>query len=149
MNQKNCAYSIKTSRVKEPDFPYHGQSITCTSELVEFAKILQSADVEKMLTLYMDAQNHVVCIQMTTGTVNYAVVYPREVIRHALLTGAAAIILVHNHPSGEVKPSDADIVITRKIQEAAKLLEILVLDHIIIGENRFFSFREMGTLNFN
>ena len=47
MNQKNCAYSIKTSRVKEPDFPYHGQSITCTSELVEFAKILQSADIEK------------------------------------------------------------------------------------------------------
>ena len=149
MNQKNCAYSIKTSRVKEPDFPYAGQQITCTSELVEFAKSLQNADIEKMLTLYMDAQNHVICIQMTTGTVNYAVAYPREIIRHALLTGAVAIILIHNHPSGDVKPSDADIRITRTIQEAAKLLEINVLDHIIIGEKRFCSFREEGIMTFN
>lgn len=149
MNQKNCAYSIKTSRVKEPDFPYHGQSVTCTSELVEFAKILQSADIEKMLTIYMDAQNHVICIQMTTGTVNYAVAYPREIIRHALLTGATGIILIHNHPSGDVRPSDADIRITRTIQEAAKLLEIQVHDHIIIGEKRFCSFREEGIVTFN
>ncbi len=146
---KNYAYSIKTSRVKEPDFPYHGQSITCTSELVEFAKILQSADIEKMLTLYMDAQNHVICIQMTSGTINMAFAYPREIIRHALLTGATGIILIHNHPSGDVKPSDADIRITRTIQEAAKLLDIQVHDHVIIGETKFYSLREMGTLIFD
>ena len=140
------AYSIKTSRVKEADFPYAGQSITCTSELLAFAKSLQSADIEKMLTLYMDAQNKVICIQVMSGTVNQAVVYPREIIRHALLSGATGIILIHNHPSGEVRPSDADIKVTRTLQEICKHLQLEVHDHVIIGENKFYSFREEGIL---
>jgi DNA repair protein RadC len=140
------AYSIKTSRVKEQDFPYAGKQITCTSELLDFAKSLQSADVEKMLTIYMDTQNQVICIQVMNGTVNYAVVYPREIIRHALLSGATGIILAHNHPSEHVKPSDADIKITRTLQEVCKHLSIEVHDHIIIGENKFYSFREEGIL---
>jgi len=144
---KNYAYSIKTSRVKEKDFPYEGQSITCTSELVAFAKSLQDSDVEKMLSVYLDAQNRVICLQVMNGTVNQAVVYPREIIRHALLSGACAVILVHNHPSGVVRPSEADIRVTKTIQEAGKLLDIMVHDHIVIGENnRFFSFREQGLI---
>ena len=141
------AYSIKTSRVKEQDFPYDGRSLTCTSELLNFAKDLQDSDIEKMLTLYLDAQNQLLCIQVMKGTVNQAVIYPREVIRHALLVGSSAIIIMHNHPSGQVRPSDADIRITKTIQESAKLLELLVHDHIIIGsEGRFFSFREEGLM---
>jgi len=144
---KNYAYSIKTSRVKEKDFPYEGQSITCTSELVAFAKSLQDSDVEKMLSVYLDAQNRVICLQVMNGTVNQAVVYPREIIRHALLSGACAVILVHNHPSGVVRPSEADIRVTKTIQEAGKLLDIMVHDHIVVGENnRFFSFREQGLI---
>jgi DNA repair protein RadC len=80
------------------------------------------------------------------GIVNQAVVYPRQVLETALRRKASALILVHNHPSGNVRPSDADIRLTRTIQEAAKMLEILVHDHVIIGENRFFSFREEGIL---
>ena len=144
---KNYAYSIRTSRVKEKDFPYEGQSITCTSELVSFVKSLQDAEIEKMLTIYLDAQNKVICLQVMNGTVNSAVVYPREIIRHALLSCAVGIILVHNHPSGSVRPSDADIRVTKTIQEAGKLLEIMVHDHIIVSENnKFFSFREEGIL---
>lgn len=148
MNQNNCAYSIKTSRVKEPDFPYHGQTISCTNELVEFAKSLQNADIEKMLVIYTDAQHHVICIQVMPGTVNQAVVYGREVIRHALLTGATGMVLVHNHPSNVPKPSDADIRLTRSIQEAGKLLEIKVHDHIILAGDRHYSFRDEGTVVF-
>ena len=141
------AYSIKTSRVKEPDFPYDGRSLTCTSDLLNFAHDLQDSDIEKMLTLYLDAQNQLLCIQVMKGTVNQAVVYPREIIRHALLVGSCAIIIMHNHPSGQVKPSDADIRLTKTIQETAKFLELLVHDHIIIGsEGRFFSFREEGMM---
>lgn len=140
------AYSIKTSRVKEPDFPYEGQSVTCTSELVQFARSLQDADIEKVLTLYLNAQNKIICIQITNGTVNQANVYPREILRHALLAGACAIILIHNHPSNEVKPSDSDIRLTKTIQEITKNLDILVHDHIIIGGTRFFSFREEGLM---
>ena len=146
MNAKNCAYSIKTTRIKEPDFPYHGQSITCTSELVAFAKSLQDADTEKFLTIYVNQQNELICIQMTTGTVNQAVVYPREVIRHALLVNATAMILVHNHPSGAVRPSDADIRLARILKETAANLDILIHDHIIIGGEKFFSFKEEGLM---
>ncbi len=143
---KNCAYSIKTTRVKEPDFPYQGQKITCTSELVGFAKSLQDADIEKFLTIYLDQDNTVICIQVTTGTINQAVVYPREVIRHALLVNATALILVHNHPSENVRPSEADIRLTRTLKETAQNLELLIHDHIIIGGTRFFSFREEGLM---
>ena len=146
MRKALFAYSIKTSRVREPDFPYHGQAITCTSELVDFARTLQDFDIEKQLTVYMNAQNRVICIQIMSGTVNQAVVYPREVIRHALLSGASAIILIHNHPSGEVRPSDADIRLTKIIQEISKNLDILVHDHIIIGDKKWFSFREEGLM---
>jgi len=78
--------------------------------------------------------------------VNQAVVYPRKVLENALKKKASAVILVHNHPSGHVKPSDADIRLTKTIQETAKILDIIVHDHIIIGENRFFSFREEGLI---
>ena len=141
------AYSIKTSRIKEPDFPYGGQQLTCTSEVISFARSLQDSDIEKMLTLYLDAQNKLICIQVTNGTVNQAVVYPREIIRHALLANACAIILVHNHPSNNVRPSDPDIRLTKIIKESAKVLDILVHDHIIIGsEGRHLSFKEEGIL---
>jgi len=141
------AYSIKTSRVREPDFPYSGQRLSCTTDLLNFARSLQDSDIEKMLTLYLDAQNQVMGIQITSGTVNQAVVYPREIIRHALLVGSSCIILIHNHPSGHARPSDADIRLTKTIQEIPKMLDILVHDHVIIGtEGRFYSFREEGVI---
>ena len=80
------------------------------------------------------------------GIVNQAVVYPRKVLKNALKKKASAVILVHNHPSGHVKPSDADIRLTKTIQETARILDIIVHDHVIIGENRFFSFREEGLI---
>jgi DNA repair protein RadC len=142
-----CAYSIKTSRVKEPDFPYRGQQFVGTMDLLRFVRSLENSDVEKMLTLYLDGQNQLICIQITRGTVNQAYVYPREIIRHAILVGSCAMILVHNHPSGHERPSEADIRITRSIQEVAKLLEIVVHDHMIVGAGgRFFSFREEGMM---
>ncbi|MBN1224401.1 MAG: hypothetical protein JXB23_14230 [Candidatus Aminicenantes bacterium] len=141
------AYSIKTSRVKEPDFPYDGRQMTCTTDLINFARELLDSDIEKMLTLYLDAQNKLIGIQVMKGTVNQAVVYPREVIRHALLLGSCAIIMIHNHPSGHVRPSDADIRLTKTIQEASKFMDILVHDHIVMGaEGRFFSFRDEGLM---
>lgn len=142
------AYSIKTSRVKEPDFPYSGKQITDTRELLDFLKSLQSADNEKFIVLYLDAQNQVICIQVVNGIVNQAIVYPREVIRQALLVNASSMILAHNHPSGHPRPSDADLNLTRKICETAKAMEILVHDHIIIAGDtgRFYSMREEGVM---
>ena len=141
------AYSIKTTRIKEKDFPYDGKRISCTGDLVEFAKELKDADIEKMLCVYLDTQNKIICIKVDNGTISQCIVYPREVIRHALLSNADGIILIHNHPSGYPKPSEEDIRITRTIREAAKTLNILVHDHLILCANQFFSMREEGIIN--
>lgn len=142
------AYRIKTTRIREPDFPYNGQQITCTTELVEFCHSLRELDIEKFVALYLDSQNYIMGIQIFRGTVDQAVVYPREVIRHALLCNASAIILAHNHPSGKVQPSDSDIRVTKVVKEVADMMNLAVHDHIVIGNDngRFFSFREEGMM---
>jgi DNA repair protein RadC len=122
--------------------------ITCTSELLDYCKTYMGGlKDERFCVIYLDAQNRMTDIEtIQEGIVNQAVVYPRKVLENALKKKASAVILVHNHPSGHVKPSDADIRLTKTIQETAKILDIIVHDHVIIGENRFFSFREEGLI---
>lgn len=122
--------------------------ITSTNELLDYCKAsMGGLKDERFSVIYLNAQNRIIKIEtIQEGIVNQAVVYPRKVLEKALKHKASAIILVHNHPSGNVKPSDADIKLTKAIQETARVLEILIHDHIIIGENRFFSFREKGIL---
>jgi DNA repair protein RadC len=122
--------------------------ITCTGELLDFCKTaLGGLKDENFCVLYLDTQNRAIAFEtLQKGIVNQAVVYPRQVLERALFHKSSAIILVHNHPSGYVKPSDADIRLTKTISDTAKLLDILVHDHLIIGENRFFSFREEGIM---
>ena len=80
------------------------------------------------------------------GTINHTPVYPREVVRRALELGASSIILVHNHPSGDVSPSKADIDVTKQIVEAARALGVAVHDHLIISEKKHFSFKDGGLI---
>ena len=141
-----CAYSIKTSRVKEPDFPYYGTALQCSADVAQFVRDLQDSDIEKMVVLYMNAQNKVVSIQVIKGTVNQAAVYPREILRHALLIGVSAIILTHNHPSGDLTPSDADIKLTKSLIAGAAIFDILIHDHVIVGDGRHYSLRENNCL---
>ena len=124
------------------------KQVTCTTELLDFCKtVLGGKKDEEFCVIYLDVQNQIIEFEtVQKGVVNQAVVYPRQVLESALKKKASAIILAHNHPSGHVRPSDADIRLTKTIQETAKVLDILVHDHIIIGENRFFSFREEGLL---
>ena len=87
---------------------------------------------------------------VTVGLVNSSLAHPREVFRPALLDGAAAVIVSHNHPSGDPAPSAEDIKITRQLVEAGKILDIPVLDHVVIGrgERPFMSLREAGLVSF-
>ncbi len=137
-----CALYLKQQAMEKPQ-------ITCTSELVNYCKaVLGGLKDEQFRVIYLNAQNRIIDDEsIQEGIVNQAVVYPRKVLENALKQKASAIILLHNHPSGNVRPSDADIRLTRTIQETAKVLDILVHDHIIIGENRFFSFREEGIMS--
>jgi DNA repair protein RadC len=122
--------------------------IACTSELYDFCRTAMGGKKdEEFCVIYLDAQNQIIEFEtVQKGIANQAVVYPRQVLERALRRKASAIILAHNHPSGHVRPSDADIRLTKTIQETARALDILVHDHIIIGENRFFSFREEGLM---
>lgn len=102
---------------------------------------------ERFNVIYLNAQNRIIETEVIQeGIVNQAVVYPRKILEKALQHKASAVILVHNHPSGHVKPSEADIRLTRTLQDTARVLDILIHDHIIVGENRYFSFREEGLI---
>jgi DNA repair protein RadC len=124
------------------------KQVTCTTELIDFCRtVMGGKRDEEFCVIYLDAQNQIIEFEtIQKGVVNQAVVYPRQVLESALKKKASAIILAHNHPSGHVRPSDADIRLTHTIRETAKVLDILVHDHIIVGENRFFSFREEGLM---
>jgi DNA repair protein RadC len=102
---------------------------------------------ERVRVLYLNAQNRLVHDQIVSdGSIDEAAIYPREVVKRALDLGAAALILVHNHPSGSPEPSRADIQITRQIAEAGRLLGISVHDHVIIGRQGHVSLKAKGLL---
>ncbi|SHF28571.1 DNA repair protein RadC [Microbulbifer donghaiensis] len=102
---------------------------------------------EVFCCLFLDSQHRVIAFEeLFEGTLNAASVYPREVVQAALLKGAAAVILAHNHPSGVSEPSQADIWITRRLVSALELVDIKVLDHMIVGDGAALSFAERGLL---
>jgi hypothetical protein len=104
-----------------------------------------SVDCECFVVLILNARRRVKGHQLITiGTVDTVLVHPREVFRGAIIAGAAAIVIMHNHPSGEPSPSEADIKITRDLIRAGQLLKIEVLDHVIIGRPNHCSLRELG-----
>jgi DNA repair protein RadC len=105
------------------------------------------SQTEEFRVLFLDRKNVLVADEVQSrGTVDHAPVYPREIVRRALEHGASAIILVHNHPSGDPTPSRADIDMTREIAAAAKALKIAVHDHLVIGRGGHASFKSLGLL---
>lgn len=104
-------------------------------------------ETEQFRVLYLDRKNVLIADEeQARGTVDHVPVYPREVVKRALELNASALILVHNHPSGDPTPSEADITMTAQIQEAAAVLGIVLHDHLIIGKSRELSFRASGYL---
>lgn len=102
---------------------------------------------ENFVCLFLNTKNHIIAQEtLSVGTLNASLVHPREVFRAAIRSSSASIICAHNHPSGDPTPSSEDITITRRLVEAGTLLGIEVLDHIIIGDNRYVSLKEQGHL---
>jgi DNA repair protein RadC len=101
--------------------------------------------VEQVRVAYLDARRQLDRIEMlATGTVRAAAVYPREIARRALELGAAAIILVHNHPSGDPTPSQGDILLTKRVAQALETIDVDLADHIVIARSGHVSLRESG-----
>lgn len=111
------------------------------------AASMSRAQTEEFHVLFLDRKNVLLAEERhQRGTVDHTPVYPREVVKRALELGASALILVHNHPSGDPTPSRADIAMTREIQAAAKTLKIELHDHLVIGRGKHASFKALGLL---
>jgi DNA repair protein RadC len=109
--------------------------------------VMQHGRVEQFRVLFLDRKNVLIADEVQqTGTVDHAPVYPREIVRRALDLSASAIILVHNHPSGDPSPSRSDIDMTKRVVEAAHPLGISVHDHLVIGRKGHASFKSLGLL---
>lgn len=112
-------------------------------EVFEYAKGLTRLKKEYLRGLYVDTRNKLIRDEVIAiGTLNASFAHPREVFHPAIESHAAAIILVHNHPSGDPSPSKDDIELTRQIYKASRILDIEILDHVIIGNEEYFSLKE-------
>ena len=102
---------------------------------------------EVFAVVFLDAQNRVIeTLELFRGTLTQTSVYPREVVKRALYFNAAAVILAHNHPSGETTPSQADKALTQRLVQVLQLVDIRVPDHLIVGGRQIYSFAEHGLL---
>ena len=132
---------VRLHAVKERFVPYGVEGNINTPEKVVkmVSRLLKEADKEIMLAISVDAKNKPVGIEVVAiGSLNVAYVEARDLFKHAILSNASGIVLVHNHPSGDVAPSVEDWHLTYRIMQAGALLGIELLDHIIIGDNEEF-----------
>ncbi len=120
--------------------------ISCWSALLAYVKVsMAAAPREQFRVLFLDKKNQLIADEvMTEGTIDHAPVYPREVMRRALELSASAVILAHNHPSGDPTPSAADVETTRQVEEAGRALRISVHDHIVVGRQGVASLKSLG-----
>lgn len=119
--------------------------IKCPLDVLNLVMEMQFLDREHFRVMYLTTKNHVLGIDnISIGSLNSSIVHPREVFKRAIEKSANAIILVHNHPSGDPEPSREDIEVTKRIVDAGEILGIGVLDHLIIGDNSYKSLKELG-----
>lgn len=134
---KDSNHKSDTKTVKQPADAYQILS-----------SYLQGQDCENFVVMMLDTKHKVVGLNtVSVGTLNSSLVHPREVFKPAILANAAAIILGHNHPSGDTTPSPEDLQVTSQLVDAGKLLNIAVLDHVIVGDGSFVSLRERGDIS--
>lgn len=149
------SYMETLNYIKEVQPKYMGPRIkaprqSSPEQVVSFLqKLLTNENKEHFIALYLDGSNQVISYSVVTiGIANQSLVHPREVFQGAILTGACSLIVAHNHPSGNLKPSREDDSVTTRLKEAGVLLGIKLLDHIIFtsSSTAFYSYNEKGKL---
>ena len=139
---------VSIQMVKEKSLTYENNRLNGPADAYEIAaKFLKGADREHFVVMCLDSKNKVNALNtVSIGTLNSSAVHPRETFKAAILANSAAIVLVHNHPSGDPAPSREDKAITKRLAEAGKILGIEVFDHIIVGDGRYVSLKEEGVI---
>ena len=125
-----------------------GPILTSSQALIDYLFAdMAHLPAERLRVLFLNSKNRLLRDEMVSeGSVNEAPIYPREIMRRALEVGATALILAHNHPSGDPAPSEADIRTTRRVAEAARPLDIRIHDHVIVARSGWSSFRTLGLI---
>jgi DNA repair protein RadC len=140
-------YEVLTVGDKAAEYFHDPRAITSSAEVSARFASLRRETRENFLALHLDAKNKILCLdRVSVGSLSAAVVHPREIFKSCLLSSAAALLLIHNHPSGNTSPSREDIELTTRLKEASELLGIRILDHIIIGTDGYYSFADQGLL---
>lgn len=143
----NKSYSLRLVRESKPEY-----RVASSQDVYDYIKkvvvpLLWRKNIEVFGIIGLDTSNQIIMTDFSqNGGVNESRVYIAEIAKKLLLSNSTQVILVHNHPSGNLKASDADINITEKLKKALGLFEIRVLDHIITGDNDFTSFKELGLM---
>ena len=130
---------IKLDELRKPP----NIKIGSPADIFQVAKEMQDYDRERVKVIHLDMKNMVLAIEnVSEGSIGDAIVHPREVFKGSLLTNAAAIAMIHNHPSGDPQPSTEDMQIAARLQKAGEILGVPLLDFVIIGVNRYISLKE-------
>jgi DNA repair protein RadC len=139
---------VSVRLVKEASMLYKRRSIGSPADSYEILKeFLEDLDREAFIVVSLDTKNQPLSINIAhIGNINSSIVSPACVMRVALLSNAASILVGHNHPSGNPEPSEQDLVITKKLEEVGELMGIRLLDHLIIGDGNYISLKEWGIL---
>ncbi len=135
-------------RALEEDISIHSISFNSPNVVKDYLRLaLGGRQQEVFMVLFLDAQHRLIASEeLFHGTLTQTSVYPREVVKRALVHNAAAVMLSHNHPSGLAEPSSADRMLTDALKQALGLVDVRVLDHIVIGEQEALSFAERGLI---
>jgi DNA repair protein RadC len=125
-----------------------GPTLADSGALIDYLSLdMAHLPTERLRVLFLNSGNRLLYDEtLAEGSVNETAVYPREILRRALEVGATALILAHNHPSGDPRPSRGDIETTRRIADAARALDICIHDHVIVARSGWSSFRALGLL---
>jgi len=136
-------YKVKTNLVIEGQNEYRPLKLTKPSQVYEAFKRLAFSDRERFYSVLLDNKCKVIGVDMVSqGSLTFAPVVPREVYKAAVLASAASVIFIHSHPSGDPEPSENDRELTKQLYLGGELLGIEMLDHVIIGQDSFYSFAE-------
>ena len=141
-------YERLTIKENLPDYLTSKTPMVSSQAVFDLFRFLSKEAKEHFLALHLDSKNKILCIdRVSTGSLNASIVHPREVFKSCMLSSCAALILLHNHPSGDPQPSKEDQELTKRLGEGCKLLGIRLLDHVIIGgDGNFMSFADRGLL---
>lgn len=138
VRESNHKYDIPSKQIHGPE-----DAVRAINEVLH----LNDEAQEVFGAIFLCTKNNIIgLMELTRGSLNASVVHPREVFKAALLHNAASVIVFHNHPSGDPSPSREDLAVTQRLVKSGRLLDIPVLDHIIVGDNRFLSLKERNQM---